>query len=1189
MKSKITSILVIFSTLLVNAQVKFVEQVVIDSALQLESPQSVKSADLDGDGDLDVLASSYFDNRFVWFENLDGKSNDVKLHTISSTINTPWGVDAGDLDNDGDMDVVVASVFGSIIMWYENLDGKGTFVEKKTISAYKVSKIKAVDVDNDGDLDLVWLSSTTDVEMMWNKNIDGLGTFSHSFDIENNVSSITDFYPSDIDGDGALDIVSTFSISGQGGSKGVTWYKNTNDGVHFENRLLISDAVGYVTSVYAGDLDGDGDMDVISGSSGENKIAWYENLDGKGTFGPQQILSLTEDAPIVRIVDVDGDSDMDVIFGSRVDKTIGWFKNKDGLGNFSNKIFIAPHSGDIRDIDFSDIDKDGDLDFLTVTSVDNSIKLYKNTDGSGNFASNILTKYIDGGQIVVSEDLDGDGDKDIIAASSWDDKISWFENIDGKGNFYNSQSIISDAINGTTSVFVGDVDGDGFKDVLATSSLDNYVVWFKNIDGLCTFSAPKYIDTNLYRATRVYLSDIDKDGDMDIFALGIDTITWYKNLDGSGNFSSKQKIDTIFNFQMRDMDFADLDSDGDIDISVAGSYGMLRYFNLNGQGTFGTRQILENSTYRPVSTKIADIDADGDNDLVYIGTIGNTSSTPFLGWSKNLNGLGNFGPIQIISTLVSNPTSVIVADFDNDSDIDLASSSTDDGGLIAWYQNTNGKGAFSNTQQIISQNSDPYYIFATDIDNNKTLDIVSISYYDDKISLHKNLGIKSSNSISGNVRFDLSGDGCNENDGLLSGILLVAEDSAGTNASFSQENGQFQIYTTQENLVTTKVTSQLPTYYKANPGSFESNFTGLGNNDNVNFCIAPIDKINDLSVSFYPMSNDPRPGFMTMYRIVYKNRGTTKLSGSISFKFDNSKLKFLNATEKIASQTTNTLNFDFVDLNPFETKTIDLRFNVFTPPTANIGDVLITEATINPIRDDYNQEDNVFHYRQVVEGSFDPNDVTCLEGNQLLIEDKDKYLHYLIRFQNTGTAEAIDIRVENVLDDKLDWTTLQLESLSHNANVTISNGSKASFVFNNINLPDSTNDEPNSHGFIAYKIKPKNNVVVGNIIKATAGIYFDFNPPIVTNTASTILTQTLSLVDLEIDKMSVYPNPTNGFLNIISNVSITNIDIYNQIGQLILSVKDTSMIDIASLSRGVYRLSLKDVSGKSFSKIIIKN
>lgn len=1186
MQSKITFLLLLGTTLFLNAQVTFEDEVVIDNALYVQSSNSVFSADFDGDGDQDVLTSSYFGYSLVWFENLDGVGGDFERHTIASEIGTAWGVYAADMDADGDMDAIVASLSTSNVRWYENTDGAGTFALKQAMYALSANFVMAADMDNDNDLDLVW-SSRSEGEMKWIKNTDGLGTFGTTYTIENIVSSIPNFYTTDIDGNGTLDIVSSYSIDG--GSQGLTWYKNTNGLGTFGSRILISGAVQYVTSVYAGDMDGDGDMDVVSASANDNKIAWYENTNGLGAFGPQQVLSLTADAPsVVRLADVDGDSDLDVIFGSNSDKKIGWLEN-DGLGNFGSEIFIAPHSGDIRDICFSDMDTDGDLDFLTATNIDNNIKLFKNTNGTDTFAPTIITKHIDGGRVVRAEDIDGDGDKDIIAASYWDDKISWFENLDGQGNFYNSQQIISNTLNGATSVAVGDLNGDGFNDVLATSLLDDQIVWFKNTDGAGTFGAPQIIDNTLNQAYRVFLCDIDNDGDKDVFVLGYQRISWYKNLDGQGNFSTQLIIEGIGNTSMTSLDFGDLDGDADLDLVLSTNYGLYYYLNLNGQGTFGTRQVIIDYPYGCASAKIADFDNDGDLDIVYTGKNINVSEPAFVRWAENVNGLGAFTTTHLITTIIATPKSLVVADFDNDGDTDVASADSGNGGVVAWYKNTDGLGNFENTQQIVSQNSNsPYDLFASDIDNNNTIDIVSISEYDDKIVWHKNTILPTSNGISGTVRFDFLGDGCTDTDAVLSGILLVANDNTATNATFSQENGQFQIFTTQEGIITTQITSQLPNYYAPSPATFESNFTGLGNNDNINFCIVPTVAINDLNISFYPLANNPRPGFNTGYRIVYKNAGTTQLSGTVTFEFDGSKLNFLNATETIATQTTNTLTFDFTALNPFETKTIDLQFNVFAPPVTNINDILLTTATINPITADHTDSDNVFSISQIVVGSYDPNDITCLEGDEVLIADADNYLHYLIRFQNTGTASAINVRVNHTLDNKLDWASMQLESLSHTGQVNIRNGSEVSFVFDDINLPDSTNDEPNSHGFIAFKIKPKQSVVLGDIIQATADIYFDFNPAIVTNTASTEFVTALSAQEFDVSKITVFPNPTDGILNLASATAITKVNLHNQLGQLVFSAVATSTVDLSALRQGIYVMTLTDATGTTQTLKIVK-
>ena len=158
MKSKITIFIVIFSIFFVNAQVEFDDNLVIDSALYVQSPNSVVSADLDGDGDMDVLTSSYFGNRLIWIENLNGIGEDFELHTITSEVQTPWAVYAADFDGDGDLDVVTASLSDNSVLWYENTDSNGTFVLKQEMYAYGANFVMAADIDNDNDIEFIIFS-----------------------------------------------------------------------------------------------------------------------------------------------------------------------------------------------------------------------------------------------------------------------------------------------------------------------------------------------------------------------------------------------------------------------------------------------------------------------------------------------------------------------------------------------------------------------------------------------------------------------------------------------------------------------------------------------------------------------------------------------------------------------------------------------------------------------------------------------------------------------------------------------------------------------------------------------------------------------------------------------------------------------------------------------------------------------
>lgn len=1187
-------LLLVMSALYLNltAQIEFTENVVIDTSLFIESPQAVFPADLDGDGDMDILASSYFGDELVWFENLDGTSTNYQKQIISSTIPTPWGVHAADLDADGDLDVVAASLSGDVLIWYENTNGNANFVQKQIISAFEVEFVKTVDIEGDGDLDIVW-SSRLDGKIKYTRNTDGLGTFAGTLNIENNVSSIPNFHLADIDGDGATDIVSSWFI--QGGSQGVSWYKNPNGSGSFGSRLVVSSMVSGVTSVYAGDLDSDGDMDVAAALSGDEKIVWYENLDGIGTFGPEQILSNTAvDAFQVRIADFDADGDLDVISASNGDGEITWFENIDGLGTFSNEIFVSPFLGNMRSIEIADIDGDNDLDFVAATDQDNNIKWFENTNGLGDFSSYTITKNISGGKVVHASDLDGDGDLDLLSASHWDDKLAWYENKNGQGDYSDTQIIISETLNGAGGVVAADIDGDGDNDVVATSSLDDDVVWFENLDGLANFGDPQIIETELNTVNKVYAADLDGDTDIDVICTARGKIIWYENLDGQGNFSTQQEIESINNFFMEAIDIADLDGDGDLDISAASNYGLLYFINQDGQGNFGERQTIEDFTFDGFATKIADIDGDGDNDIVYSGE---NTSTDYLGWSENMDGMGTFSDIQLITTVIPNPKDLSVYDLDNDGDLDIVSSSwtgSSIGGVIAWYQNLDGQGDFTNTQQVISTNTGSpwdFNLFKADVNQDGFTDIVSINNLDDKILWFNNTGVILTNEITGTVRFDLLGDGCTTEDELLSGILFIAEGSSTTEAAFSQENGQFSILTTEEGVIETQITSQLPNYYIASPLSFQSDFTEYGNIDIVDFCIEPIGAINDLSISVYPAFNDPRPGFDTNYHIVYRNVGTTQLSGSINFEFDGAKLNFLTASESVSAQASNSLTFDFTSLNPFEVRTIDLEFNVFPPPTTNIDDVLLTAASINPTVGDITEEDNTLEIEQIVIGSYDPNDIIVLQGDEILIDDSDKYLNYLIRFQNTGTASAINVRVEHVLDDKLDWTTMELESLSHSGRVEISDGSDVQFIFDNINLPDSTTDEVGSNGFIAFRIKPKSDVEIGDIISGVADIYFDFNPPIITNTVNTQIVAPLTIDEFGPQTVQIYPNPVKDELNVSSNNIINNLIVIDLKGRELVNMELNAFsynLDVSNLSEGVYFLEI--VSGRSkTAKKFIKN
>ncbi|MEM6717994.1 MAG: T9SS type A sorting domain-containing protein [Bacteroidota bacterium] len=1177
------------------AQIGFNKNILASDTNTADAPSAIESADIDGDGDLDIIVSLYGDG-FAWYENLDGQGNYGAQNLIEETNTGPRSIHAADIDGDGDLDIIGGLGFftNTGLLWYENLDGQGNFGPRQDIitNIGRVQSVYAADMDSDGDLDVLstsYVSSGGNV-VAWYENLDGQG----SFGSQQTISTYTRpemVRTADMDNDGDQDVV--FCIGGNTGV--VAWLENLDGQGNFGSpqNIAVYSGDGF-EQVRLTDIDNDGYTDVVYVYS--TITAWNKNL-GNGSFSGNQVIFSGSNLTLsVNTGDVDGDGDMDV-FSSSTNNQIVWFENLDGLGNFGGEQVFATNIVEVIDLGAADIDNDGDVDIFSVAFDFDRISLHENLDGQGSFdAPSAISKSTDNPKKVIISDVNGDQKPDIIAYSTRDDEISWFPN-DDDTNFENQKIISTFGLNGTTSpdfinVIATDVDSDNDIDVVGI--MENKIVWFENLDGQGNFSTEKSIFINTNNLNSFAPIDIDIDGDIDFLSIATNgKITLSRN-DGTEVFTQEILFD--ISRDLYSLALADVDDDGDIDIVFSETlffFGAnISYLeNTDGLGNFSSTQTAiisylntNNSEYERIDA-IYPFDLDTDGNLDFVAVVDNTytfSGNRKLVWFKNNN--GTFGSEQLITD--DEVEFARFGDIDNDGDIDIIADED-----LLWYENLGNATAFNNGQTITDTNTNGIIDFRFgDLDADGDLDIALVKGPDETVWF-ENLGILG-NQISGTITLDTNTNGCDASDLVLQNILVVSDNGTNSFATFSQNDGSYEIPVNEGDFTTT-ITSAVPNYLSINPASYTSNFTGLGNTDTADFCITATSTVDDLSVIIYPSINEPRPGFDTTYRIVYKNMGTTQATGNITFQFDDTKLQLLNSSETINSQTANTLTFNYANLNPFETKTIDLEFNVFAPPTTNIDDILLATATINPVTGDNTEDDNVFELEQLVIGSYDPNDISVLEGDEILIEDANKYLHYLIRFQNTGTASAINVRVENVLDANLDWTTIQLESLSHPGRVEITDGNIVNFIFDGINLPDSTSDEPNSHGFITYKIKPKSAIAIGDIIYNTADIYFDFNPPIITNTVATEIVAPLSITEFSTNNFSIYPNPTKDIVTIKGKEKINKLSVYDLHGRVLeeftLTTSPTNgEIEMRNYEEGLYFLSIETDKGRYTHKIIKK-
>lgn len=437
------------------------------------------------------------------------------------------------------------------------------------------------------------------------------------------------------------------------------------------------------------------------------------------------------------------------------------------------------------------------------------------------------------------------------------------------------------------------------------------------------------------------------------------------------------------------------------------------------------------------------------------------------------------------------------------------------------------------------------------------------------------------NKIEGEVKFDNSGN-CDSQSYTISNYKFKLNQFE-NQYFYSNQNGYYKIFTPfLENTIFPLGFDN--DYFTVNPSSAHADFSTYGNTEIIDFCLSPNGQHNDLEVFIIPLQT-PRPGFDIDYKIIYKNKGNTSLSGNIEFSFQDGLFDFVSSTPNADIQNPGALIWNYSELNPFETREIFLTLNLST--TAATGDEVELTAVINPLDGDETESDNTFILTQTVVNSYDPNDKTCLEGASILEEQVGEYVQYLIRFENTGTAEAVNIVIKDEIDaSKFDINTLTPIDSDYNFYTKITDN-LVEFIFENINLPF---EENLNTGYVLFKIKTLDTLESGDIFSNGANIFFDYNDPIITNVYTTLILDNLSTDDeVENTSIKIFPNPTDGILNIISNDSISKVELFDAKGRILSVYNDSQKtINISSYPKGIYILKIHTKKAVSSHKIIKK-
>lgn len=439
--------------------------------------------------------------------------------------------------------------------------------------------------------------------------------------------------------------------------------------------------------------------------------------------------------------------------------------------------------------------------------------------------------------------------------------------------------------------------------------------------------------------------------------------------------------------------------------------------------------------------------------------------------------------------------------------------------------------------------------------------------------------------VNGKVFLDLNNNGILDEQDIPLPNAVISTDK--NEFAKSTEDGTYGIILREEGNYILSAKLNHPHSGPSTPISSAINYTLGEQIDSINFLI-PIENKNDVRINGTHIV--ARPGMSTNVYSFIENLSLENKENLTVKILQPSDWSFRNATPENYIISNDTIIWNNISISSLSSKSFSL--NTILPATAEIlGESYQYEMWVEN-EGDITPEDNYYSIIDTVIGSYDPNDKIVNHTTLSTELSNSEELIYTIRFQNTGTDTAFKVVIIDTIIGNLDPTSIRILGTSHNYTWNYTGNGIATFVFDNILLPDSNVNEPGSHGFVTLALRPNKDLAVGDSIYNKAGIYFDVNEPIYTNQANTRIITVTPIYNHSNIPLSIYPNPTKDFVRIEWNVTEPTTLILSDISAKIIKSEGLynglSEINVSQLPKGIYIVQLQSGKNIAISKLIIQ-